>query len=79
MDLWTDRLQANRALLPWITTKSLPTAPPSDHKSTDPQTQGLSYMGSKAKTHSGTFELIAVHNLLCLDLSQRYESATLTS
>jgi hypothetical protein len=63
MDLWTDRLPANRALLPWITTKSLPTAPPSDHKSTDPQTQSLSYMGSKAKT----------------DLSQRYESATLTS
>jgi len=51
MDLWTDRFQTTRAFLPWITTKSLPTAPPSDHKSTDPQTQCLSYMGSKATDH----------------------------
>ena len=37
MDLWTARLWASRAVLPWITTRPLPTAPPSDHNSTDPQ------------------------------------------
>jgi hypothetical protein len=58
MDLWTARLRANRAVLPWITTRPLPTAPPSDHNSTDPQNQDLFDMGFKSETRSLTFELI---------------------
>jgi hypothetical protein len=58
VDLWTARQQANRAILPWITTIPLPTAPPSDHKTTDPQSQDLFDMGFKGETRSLIFELI---------------------
>ncbi len=61
MDLWTARQQANRAVLPWITTKPLPTAPPSDHNSTDPQNQDLFDMGFKGETHSLIFERIGLN------------------
>ncbi len=64
MDLWTARLRANRAVLPWITTKPLPTAPPSDHNSTDPQDQDLFDGGLKGETRSLIFELIEA-NTLC--------------
>lgn len=64
MDLWTARQQANRAVLPWITTKPLPTAPPSDHKSTDPQNQDLFDFGFNGETRSLIFELIE-GNTLC--------------
>jgi hypothetical protein len=64
MDLWTARLWASRAVLPWITTRPLPTAPPSDHNSTDPKNQDLFYMGFKGETRSLIFELIDA-NTLC--------------
>lgn len=64
MDLWTARLRANRAVLPWITTILLSTAPPSDHKFTDPQNQELFDMGFKGDIRSLTFELIEA-NTLC--------------
>ena len=64
MDLWTARQQANRAVLPWITTSPLPTAPPSDHNSTDPQNQDLFDLGFKGETRSLIFELIEA-NTLC--------------
>lgn len=64
MDLWTARLRANRAVLPWTTTIPLPTAPPSDHNSTDPQNQDLFDMGFKGETRSLIFELIEA-NTLC--------------
>ena len=64
MDLWTARLRANRAVLPWITTRPLPTAPPSDHKSTDPQNQDLFDLGLNDETRSLIFELIEA-NTLC--------------
>lgn len=64
MDLWTDRLRPNRAVLPWITTIPLPTAPPSDHNSTDPQNQDLFDMGFKGETRSLIFELFEA-NTLC--------------
>ncbi len=63
MDLWTARQQANRAVLPWITTKPLPTAPPSDHNSTDPQNQDLFDLGFKGETRSLIFELIEADTL----------------
>ena len=59
MDLWTARQQANRAILPWITTIPLPTAPPSDHKSTDPQNQDPIGMRFKGETLSLILELLA--------------------
>lgn len=64
MDLWTARRQANRAVLPWITTRPLPTASPSDHNSTDPQNQDLFDWGFKGETRSLIFELIEA-NTLC--------------
>ena len=64
MDLWTVRLWANWAVLPWITTIPLPTAPPSDHNSTDPQVQVLFDMEFKGETRSLIFELIEA-NTLC--------------
>ncbi len=63
MDLWTARLRANRAALPWITTIPLPTAPPSDHNSTDPQNQDLFDLGLKGETLSLIFELIEANTL----------------
>jgi len=45
--------------LPWITIRPLPTAPPSDHKSTDPQNQDLFFEGGfKGKTRALVFERI---------------------
>ena len=64
MDLWTVRLAAKRAVWPWTTIQPLPTAPPSDHKSTDPQNQDLFYLGVKGETRSLIFELIEA-NTLC--------------
>ena len=64
MDLWTVRLAAKRAIWPWTTIHPLPTAPPSDHKSTDPREQDLFDMGFKGETRSLIFELIEA-NTLC--------------
>ena len=66
MDLWTARRQANRAVLPWITTRPLPTAPPSDHNSTDPQNQDHFDMGFKGEARSLILELIEVDTLYSL-------------
>ena len=66
MDLWTARLRANRAVLPWITTIPLPTAPPSDHNSTDHQNQDLFDVGFKGETRSLIFELIEANTLYSL-------------
>ena len=64
MDLGTVRLAAKRAVWPWTTIQPLPTSPPSDHKSTDPQAQDLFDMGFKGETRALIFERIEPNSLL---------------
>ena len=64
MDVGTVRLAAKRAVWPWTTIQPLPTAPPSDHKSTDPQEQDLFNMEFKGETRALIFEPIEA-NTLC--------------
>ena len=72
MDMWAARQQANRAVLPWITTIPLSTAPPSDHKSTGPQNQDLFDMGFKGETRSLNFELIEANILYVIGSTRAF-------